>query len=330
MKEKKIIHYKTRFAMTMIIGFIFLVLFSLLGMRFGAAPTSFHEIFAELQAGEGLVIDLRLPRVVLAILIGVNMAVSGFILQSITRNPLAAPDIVGITAGGGLAAVIMILTMSNFPPIYMPIFSFIGAVIASFLVYLFAYRNGIDPVRLALSGVAISAGIHAIIKFLVVKYALSASQALVWLKGSLYARSWAHVEILWPWTLAGLVIALLFFKQINLLSFNDDTVKGLGLAVDRTRLFLIILAVALAASSVAVAGTIGFVGLVIPHAARILVGPDSRLAIPTAALLGAVLVTMSDLLGRVVLPPLEIPVGIVTSVIGAPYFLYLLLWRKKA
>jgi ABC-type Fe3+-siderophore transport system permease subunit len=257
------------------------------------------------------------------------MALSGAILQSVTRNPLAAPDIIGISAGGGLAAVIMLLMFPNVPPIMLPIAAFVGAMIASLLVYVLSYqKGGVRPERLALCGVAISAGLHALITFIIVKFALDSSQALVWLKGSLYARSWQHVEMLWPWTLIGAVIAFMSYKQINLLLLNEETVKGLGMRIDVVRLVLIGVAVGLAASAVAVAGTIGFVGLVIPHAARLLVGSDSRLFLPVSALLGALLVTGADMVGRIIIPPIEIPAGIITALIGAPYFIYLLVIRK--
>jgi iron complex transport system permease protein len=320
-----------RFTIVMIVGLILLIAVALLSLRLGAVPTPIADIIEGMMTGQGVVVKYRLPRLVIAILVGINMALSGAILQSVTRNPLAAPDIIGISAGGGLAAVIMLLMFPNVPPIMLPIAAFVGAMIASLLVYALSYqKGGAKPERLALCGVAISAGLHALITFIIVKFALDSSQALVWLKGSLYARSWQHVEMLWPWTLIGAVITFMSYKQINLLLLNEGTVKGLGMRIDTVRLVLIGTAVALAASSVAVAGTIGFVGLVIPHAARLLVGSDSRLFLPVSALLGALLVTGADMVGRIIIPPIEIPAGIITALIGAPYFIYLLVIRKTA
>ncbi|MCM3736576.1 iron ABC transporter permease [Bacillus cytotoxicus] len=318
-----------RFTIVIIVGFILLVALSLLSLRLGAVPTPLVEIIEELMTGEGVVLKYRLPRLIIAILVGINMALSGSILQGVTRNPLAAPDIIGVSAGGGLAAVIMLLMFPSVPAIMLPVAAFVGAMIASLLVYVFSYqKGGVKPERLALCGVAISTGLQALITFIIVKFAVDSSQALVWLKGSLYARSWEHVDMLWPWTIIGAVITFVSYKQINLLLLNEETVKGLGMRINAARLVLIGVAVALAASSVAVAGTISFVGLVIPHAARLLVGSDSRLFLPVSALLGAVLVTGADMVGRIIIPPIEIPAGIITALIGAPYFIYLLVIRK--
>jgi len=308
---------------------ILLLVMAVLSLRLGAVNTPLSDILQEITSGEWLVLKYRLPRLLIAVLVGINMAISGAILQGITRNPLAAPDIIGVSAGGGLAAVIVLLVFPTLGPKALPAAAFLGAIIAAVIVYLVAYqRGGIRPIRLALTGVAVSTGFHALITYMIVKYALSSSQALVWLKGSLYARSWQHVELLWPWTLAGLVLALLNRKNLNTLQLDEETVKGLGMRIQFVRLLLLIIAVGLAASSVAIAGTIGFVGLVIPPLARLLVGPDSRYSLPVAALLGATLVALADLTGRIISPPLEIPAGIITALIGAPYFVYVLLARK--
>ena len=318
-----------QFTIVIIVGLILLVALSLLSLRLGAVPTPLAEIVEGLMTGEGVVLKYRLPRLIIAILVGINIALSGSILQSVTRNPLAAPDIIGVSAGGGLAAVIMLLMFPSVPAIMLPVAAFVGALLASLLVNVFSYqKGGVKPERLALCGVAISTGLQALITFIIVKFAVDSSQALVWLKGSLYARSWEHVDMLWPWTIIGTVITFAGYKQINLLLLNEETVKGLGMRINAVRLVLIGVAVALAASSVAVAGTISFVGLVIPHAARLLVGSDSRLFLPISALCGALLVTGADMVGRIIIPPIEIPAGIITALIGAPYFIYLLVIRK--
>lgn len=323
--------YSKRFAVIMVGSLLLLALLAIIALRLGAVPTTFAQVINDLWLQDGLIWEYRVPRVLIAIFVGINMALAGSILQGVTRNPLAAPDIIGISAGGGLASVIMILVVPSFPQMMLPLAAFGGAVFAGMIVYFVSYsRGGIKPERLALTGVAISAGVQALITLLIVGYALNAAQALVWLKGSLYARSWQHVEMIWPWTLVGGLVALIAYRQLNLLLLNEETVRGLGMRIDRTRLLLLVVSVALAGSSVAVAGTIGFVGLVIPHAARLLVGSDFRLLLPTSAVLGALLVTLSDLVGRVVMPPVEIPAGLVTALLGAPYFLYLLLRRKAA
>jgi len=322
-------HSKKRFWTILFVVLVLLVLAAVLSLRFGAVPVTFEQILQDFAQGKGLVFDYRLPRLLIAILIGLNMAVAGSILQGVTRNPLAAPDLIGVSAGGGLAAVILLLLVPEFPPMMLPFCAFGGAVLAGGIVYLLSYRSGgVKPERLALTGVAFSSGVQALITLLIVKFSPSAAQALVFLKGSLYARSWQHVEMLWPWTLAGLLAALLSYRQLNLLLLSEETVKGLGMPVNRTRLFLLGIAVALSGASVAVAGTIGFIGLVIPHLTRLLVGTDFRRVLPLSALLGALLVTISDTLGRSIMPPTEIPAGIITALLGAPYFIYLLVKRK--
>lgn len=317
-----------RFIKIFLLLLALLILAALLSLRLGAVATPLPDVVHGLLSGDGLIWKYRLPRLVIAVLVGTNLALAGAILQSVTRNPLAAPDIVGVSAGGGFAAVIIILVFPALMPAALPVAAFAGAVAAAALVYLIAYRRGgIEPTRLALTGVAVSAGFQALIMFLIVKYALDSSQALVWLKGSLYARSWQHVKLLWPWTLAGTVLAYVCRKQLNVLQLSEETVKGLGVRVQLVRLLLLGIAVGLASSAVAVAGTIGFVGLVVPPLSKLLAGPDSKFYLPVAALLGALLVTTADMLGRIILPPLEIPAGIITALIGAPYFIYVLLFR---
>ncbi|MEK8127307.1 iron ABC transporter permease [Paenibacillus filicis] len=319
---------KRRFIAVMAAGVVLLLVASALSLRLGAVPTPLSQMFEEIALRDGVVYDYRLPRLVIAILVGINMALAGTVLQGVTRNPLAAPDLMGITAGGGLVTVLFILAVPGYSAAWLPWFAFAGAAATSLLIYILAYSRGVKPQRLILTGIAISGGLHALVALLVVKYAPSAAQALVWLKGSLYARSWEHAGIIWPWTAGGAVLAMLSWKHLNTLHLHEDSIRSLGMRIDRTRLFLLAVSVGLAGSVVAVAGGIGFVGLVIPHLARLLVGPNHRFLLPSSALLGAVLVTAADMGGRIVMPPVEVPVGIMISCIGAPYFLYLLLRRR--
>ncbi|BBI31301.1 FecCD family ABC transporter permease [Cohnella abietis] len=319
------IHNIRRFRLTILVCCLLLVIAIVLSLRLGAVNIPFAQLIEELTQRDGIIYDYRLPRLIIAVCIGTNMAIAGAVLQGVTRNPLAAPDVIGITAGGGLATVILILAIPQFTQSMLPFFAFGGSICAGLLVFILAYQKGIKPNRLALCGVAVSSGLQAVITLFIVKYSPSASQALVWLKGSLYARTWDHVELLWPWTVVGTILALLSYRQLNVLLLSEDTILGLGSKINRVRLRLIIISVALAGSAVAAAGNIGFIGLVIPHLARLLVGSDFRLTLPTSALLGAVLVVFADTVGRIVMPPIEIPVGIITSLIGAPYFVYLLL-----
>lgn len=279
---------------------------------------------------ERVILDLRLPRLLVAMLAGAALAVSGALLQGVVRNPLAGPEIVGITGGAGLGALTVIVLFPELPFALVPIAAFAGAFIAFTVVYLASWKDGLTPTRLALVGVAVSAFCAAGINILVVRAQIQVASALVWLSGSTYARDWDDLQRLLPWLVVLLPVAWLAARQLDLLGLGDDAARGLGMALERTRLTILIVAVALSAAAVSVVGTIGFVGLIGPHTARILLGGQyqHRKLVPMAAILGALLVTLADTIGRVALAPREIPSGLVTALIGAPYFLWLL-WRGR-
>jgi iron complex transport system permease protein len=274
----------------------------------------------------GFVINtLRLPRVIVAFLVGMGLAIAGTILQGLTRNPLAAPEIVGVEAGAGLAAVSLIVLFPSISIFFLPIAAFGGALIAALLVYSLAWTGGSSPIRLILVGVGVGA-IAAALTSLMITFGniYDVSQALVWLAGSVYGRTWEHIQALLPWLLIFIPLSLLCARELNLLNLGDETARGLGSRVEWQRGFLLIISVALAGASVATAGTIGFVGLMSPHLARQLVGTSHEGLIPTAALVGGLIVVLADLLGRSLFAPIELPCGVVTAAVGAPYFLYLL------
>jgi iron complex transport system permease protein len=250
-------------------------------------------------------------------------------MQSLTRNPMAAPDLVGINAGAGLVIVMLILMVPDFSPLLLPVAAFLGAAGAGGLVYLLAYsKRTMVTTRLVLSGLAVGSGLHALITLVLVQYAPNAAQALVFLKGSFYALSWERVALLAPWTLLGIPLAYYVSNHLTLIQLDETVITGLGVRADKMRLLLLILIVALAASAVAIGGTISFVGLIVPHLIKFLIGPDFKLSTPLCALFGALLVVIADMVGRIAIPPAELPAGIITAIIGAPYFLYLLV--KKA
>lgn len=274
----------------------------------------------------GFVINtLRLPRVIVAFLVGMGLAIAGAILQGLTRNPLAAPEIVGVEAGAGLAAVSLIVLFPSISLLFLPVAAFGGALIAALLVYSLAWTSGSSPIRLILVGVGVGA-IAAALTSLMITFGniYDVSQALVWLAGSVYGRTWEHIQALLPWLLIFIPLSLLHARELNLLNLGDETARGLGSRVEWQRGFLLIISVALAGASVATAGTIGFVGLMSPHLARQLVGTSHEGLIPTAALVGGLIVVLADLLGRSLFAPIELPCGVVTAAVGAPYFLYLL------
>ncbi|HEY9661352.1 MAG TPA: iron ABC transporter permease [Allocoleopsis sp.] len=272
-----------------------------------------------------VVYTLRLPRVITAFLVGTGLAIAGTILQGLTRNPLAAPEIVGVEAGAGLAAVTLIVLFPSTPVSLLPIVAFTGAFIAALAVYGLSWNGGSSPIRLILVGMGVGAIASALTSLMITFGNIyDVSQALVWLAGSVYGRTWEHVQALLPWLVVFVPLSVFSARELNTLNLGDPVARGLGSAVEWQRSFLLLVSVALAGASVATAGTIGFVGLMAPHLARQLVGTSHEGLMPTAALVGGLIVSLADLLGRSLFAPIELPCGVVTAAVGAPYFLYLL------
>nr|WP_073089584.1 iron ABC transporter permease [Selenomonas ruminantium] len=267
--------------------------------------------------------NIRLPRTIVALLVGMNLALSGAILQAVMRNPLADPHIIGVSSGAGICGIMVMLVFPAYAYLITPA-AFLGAMGAAVLIYILAWKNGISPLRIVLAGVAVSAFFGAGISALLIFYSDRVHSALMWMVGGLSARSWPQVEILWPYTLAGTLLALGGARHLNILQLGDELAKGLGLRVGMTRILLSAIAALLAASAVSVVGLLGFVGLIVPHTARLLIGSDYRWLLPATALLGAGTVTLCDTVARLAFAPVELPVGIIMAVIGAPFFLFLL------
>jgi iron complex transport system permease protein len=282
-----------------------------------------HPDYANLRL---VVHTFRLPRIVLAFLVGAALAASGTIMQGVTRNPLADPYLLGVSGGASLAAVALIVWIKGVAIAWLPWGAFGGAVITAILIFVLARKNGSStPLRLILIGIALEAVIGSITNVMMLFGNINdVQQAYIWLVGSVYGRNWEHVQILGGWLLIFLPAAILLGRQLNTLNLGDDTAKGLGLRVEWQRGLLMMISVALAAAAVSVAGTIGFVGLVAPHITRRLVGPSHEGLLPVSALFGGALLVLADLIGRWAIAPSELPVGVVTAMIGAPYFMYLL------
>ncbi|MCL6751732.1 iron ABC transporter permease [Nostoc sp. CCCryo 231-06] len=277
-----------------------------------------------------VIYNLRLPRTLVAFMVGMALAVSGTIFQGITRNPLADPGIIGINAGAGLAAVTVIVLFPSAPIYTLPVSAFVGALLMAGLIYSLAWNNGSSPVLFILMGVGLSAIASAFTSLLITFGDIySVSDALVWLAGSVYGRTWEQVFSFLPWLIVFIPMALTLARHLNALNLGDDVAKSLGSRVEWQRGLLVLVGVALAGAGVATAGMIGFVGLIAPHIGRQLVGTNHEGLIPTSALLGGMLVVGSDFLGRTLFAPIEIPCGVVTAAIGAPYFLYLLIRNRK-
>jgi len=278
-----------------------------------------------------IVNTLRLPRALVALLVGVALAIAGTITQGILRNPLAAPGIIGINAGAALAAVTLIIVLPNISVSVLPIAAFMGGLTVFILIYLLAWKGGSSPIRLVLVGIGFSLMTAAITNILVTFGNINAvSQALVWLAGSVYGSSWKEVNTLLPWLIILIPVAMVMARDLNVLNLGDDIARGVGSPLEWRRGLLLVTSVALAGAAVATAGTVGFVGFIAPHIARRLVGPSHEGLLLTAGMTGGLLVVVADLIGRSLFAPIELPCGLITSAIGAPYFLYLLIRKRKS
>lgn len=278
--------------------------------------------------------DLRLPRMIIAVFIGAGLAISGAILQGISRNGLSDPGILGINAGAGLAVLLFVSlypATSLAPPFLMPFLALVGAGLTALLIYALSYKKGqgISPTRLLLSGIAVGAGISALTVILILQLNPRNFEFVVtWQMGSLWGANWKFVIALLPWMVILLPYVYLKSRTMNILSMNEQISGGLGLSINRERLVLLAAAVGLAASSVATGGGIGFVGLLGPHIARRIVGPQHQYMLPLTALVGALLVLTGDTIGRSIMENTEVPAGVVISLLGGPYFIYLLMRSK--
>lgn len=311
-----------------IVALVVLLVGVLLSMKLGAIPLSWHELYHALSGADSskigqIIMTIRLPRIVVGFLAGMNLALAGVILQGILRNPLADPGIIGITSGGALAAMIIMILLPSYMML-VPIGAFVGALAASLLVYGISWQGGLNPLRLILAGVAVAAFFGGFNTVLSVFYPDRVQGTVSWMAGGFVGRSWDDVMMIWPYTAIGIVGSMVSICWLTLLSLGDDTARTLGLHVERCRLALLVLAALLAASAVSVSGMLGFVGLIVPHVARLIVGVDYRYLIPTSMVFGGILIVYADTLARMVIVPGEIPVGVLMSFLGAPFFLYLL------
>lgn len=292
-----------------------------------------------LGAGESsdfmIIFWLRLPRVIIAVMVGAALGVSGALLQGVVRNPLTSPDIIGISGGAALGTVIFILYFSHLSISYMPISSIAGAFAAAFLIYLFAYRKGITPLRLVLIGIGMATALTAVTYMLILTSSFTptavAVKAFTFMTGSIYGVSWERdVMTLLPWFAVLMPVAFIFARHLNVQELGDEVATSVGSSVNVKRTILLFISVALAGAAVAIGGTINFIGLMAPHIARKLVGPAYGGVIPVSALIGSLVLLLSDLVARIAFIPLDIPAGVFTAAIGAPFFIYLLYRNRKS
>ena len=311
------------FSLALLLVFLFFSSIALGSLRF-----SFEQIWNTLLGrGEELVtaiiFDLRMPRILISLIIGMNLASAGALLQAVMQNPLADPGIIGVSAGASVGGIVLMLAIPQYSYLVPPV-AFVGAMGAAFLIYLLAWKDGFTPIRIILSGVAINALLGSLTGLISILFSDRLQGALMWLNGSLASKSWQHFKVLIVYSVPALILTLLCMRPANILLLGDEKAKSLGVNVNHCRFFLSVLAAFLAGISTSVVGMIGFVGLVIPHILRMLVGSDYKNLIPFSMFGGAILLLGADTFARTIAAPIELPVGIVMSVFGAPFFLYLL------
>lgn len=305
------------------------------GLVVGSVPTTAREVVDALLAlgnaeNENAIIiwSLRLPRVTTAILVGACMALSGALMQGLTRNPLADPTLTGVAAGAACAIVAAQTFWPALPFAFQPILGIAGGLCAATLTFALVRRDHFSPIRLALAGLSVNAFLAAGITTIVLLSGPDAASLFFWLSGGLAGRSWDDVALLWPWALVAAALAAICTRALNIMSLGDDAAQGLGLHLGRWRLLCCLAAIASTAAAVAIAGPLGFVGLCAPHVARLCVGNDHRYLLAGSALFGAALVCTADLLARTVAAPRELPAGFLTALIAAPLLIRLIHTRE--
>jgi ABC-type Fe3+-siderophore transport system permease subunit len=305
-----------------------------LSVMVGAVPVPAAAVYKAIVAPDQtnqttIVRDMRLPRALTGALVGAALAVSGAVMQAATRNPLAAPGVAGVSAGASVAVIALTVfgkTAATGTPLALAAFA--GAAVGGGMVFAMASGKGATPVRLALAGVAVSALLAAVGSGITMLNEANISLIIAWSTGGLDGRFWPQLRFLWPYVAVGLLMAWVLSRRLDIMKLGDDVATGLGLNMAWARAGALAVTVVLAGAAVAVAGPIGFVGLMVPHVARRLFGVKHAVLLPACALLGALLLTTADIGARLVMRPEEVPVGILTAVLGGPFFLYLV--RKEA
>lgn len=327
-----------KFIFTISILVIMILAVFLISLNLGSFPIKPLEVVKALfgqgtRIHEMVLFNMRLPRIIIAILVATALAVSGTVLQGITKNDLADPGILGISSGAALAVVMYLYFMngnvydgvSMLSIFTMPIVALIGASVGAFLVYSLAWKKGINPTRLILIGIGINAAFNALLIVFQLRFTTQEfNRVMVWISGSIWGTSWSYVLATLPWILIFTVLVINKARHLDVLNLGDEISTGLGIAVEKERRKLLLYVVALSGAATAVAGTISFLGLISPHIARKLVGPRHKRLIPTSALIGTLLLLIADTISRNIFAPIEMPVGIVVSIIGVPYFIYLM------
>lgn len=328
MKRNKNIRTVLAFAVT---GILLLLIF-FTAINTGSLSVTFGQLmrglFMEYDADVAAVYDLRFPRIMISMLAGAAIAVSGVLFQAVLKNPLADPGIIGISSGAGFVAA---LITAYAPTLFFltPLFAFLGGVAAFLTVYLLSWKGGLSPLRIILTGVAVNTLFTGLSSAFNSVSGGDRTGVAAIVEANITQKTWEDVGTLFPYVAAGLILACFFIGECNLLSLEDKTARGLGINVNRTRIVISLVAVLLASISTAVAGAVSFLGLIVPHIGRILVGSDHKLLIPFSALAGAFTFLAADTLGRTIAAPNEISAAVIMSVVGGPFFILLLRRSKR-
>jgi len=282
---------------------------------------------------ETIILEIRLPRVVLAGLVGGALSLAGATYQGLFRNPLADPYLIGVAQGAALGAVVGFLLPSPWHNMgfgIIPLLAFVGALISTAIVYTLARVGKTLPVTtLILAGVALGALLGSVVSYLIISSGEKMHGIIFWLMGSFSLSQWSEVKVVLPYVVVGVVVILLYARPLNVMQLDEEQAQQLGINVERLKLILLAAATLITAAAVSFVGTIGFVGIIIPHAVRLIWGPDHRFLLPLSVLSGAIFLILADVIARTVLAPMEIPIGVITALVGAPFFLYLLRRRRR-
>ncbi|WP_442603017.1 FecCD family ABC transporter permease [Paenibacillus sp. KN14-4R] len=305
-----------------------LLLACLYGLIVGAVSFSFDQIMKgignkESSMARAIIWDLRVPRVLVGVIVGMCLATAGSLLQGVMRNPLADPGIIGVSSGAGLMATLVMVVFPEYT-IFLPLAAFVGACVTAFVIYGLAWNKGASPGRIILVGISINAVIGASMSALMLLYSDRVQSVLPWLAGGISGVSWSQFNMIIYYAVIALGLSVFAVKHVRILMLGDEVAKLIGHKVERSRFFLIVLSTLLSGIAVSVSGLIGFVGLVVPHIVRLLVGNDYRFLLPISALGGGLLVVIADAIARSWFDPIELPVGILLSFLGGPFFLFIL------
>ena len=319
---------------------IIVLILALISLLIGSSQIAVKDIFAflsssgDISASSRLILEeIRLPRIILSFIVGAGLAAAGTVLQGVIRNPMVDPYIIGISAGAGtgvMFALLLGLEVVFFSLNAVPAFAFLGALLTVVLVYQLAKVGGKLPVlTFLLAGVAVSFILNSVMSFLMVIRTENLQQIVYWLMGSLAGTTWSDIRMILPYFLVGLLVIIYYLKDLNIILLGEESAVHLGVNVERVKIVLLAAASLITASVVSVSGSIGFIGLVVPHIARMIIGPDHRKLLPLAVILGGAFLLITDSIARTVMAPLELPVGIITALAGGPYFIYLLRTKTK-